>query len=140
MRYLLNSREAEVLQQLDLDYAHMFYRNPAEDMDLYYHLGDSARWRCWSAVSQKIPTFRKSSGKTLHRATMTCMSGADKLAALGWPVTKEAAESMGTSPLPCRDAKRASELAGNAMHLTNASIVMLTGLACFDPLKGGCRT
>ena len=70
----------------------------------------------------------------MHRASLTIMSGADKLAALGWPVTACQAESMGCTPLACKDAKRSSAVAGNAMHLNNAAIVLLVGLVCFRPL------
>ena len=64
---------------------------------------------------------------------MLPMAGIDKLAALGWPVTPQTAQNMGTLPLPCRDTKRAAAVAGNAMHLGNAGVVLLTALACFGP-------
>ncbi|CAE7660258.1 unnamed protein product, partial [Symbiodinium necroappetens] len=134
MRYLLTPREEETLRSLDTSYIERFGRHPASDADLFYCLGDNASFsKTWSAVSGKLPTFRRSGGVMLQRSTETVMSGCDKLAALGWPVTPEQALNMGCSQMPCRDPRRADQVAGNAMHLSNAALILLLGLACFGP-------
>ena len=66
-----------------------------------------------------------------QRSTGRVMTSTDKLTALGWPTTKEVASSMRTSVLGTVDPKRAELMAGNAMHLSNVSIVVLVGMVCF---------
>ncbi|CAE7614277.1 unnamed protein product [Symbiodinium sp. CCMP2592] len=119
--WLLNEREKFLVHQLDLDYVHMFQKHPGTDDDLVYFLGDRyEHTRTWSATSRRNPTYRRNSGFYLHRASLRIMTPCDKLASMGWPVTAEAAEAMGTKPLPVMDAERSASLVGNAMHLTQA--------------------
>lgn len=129
--YLLNERERQLVRQLDLDYAHKFQQDPATNENLIYFLGDRYEFsRTWSAVSNSIPTYRTNTGKYLARSRMV-LSTVDKLASLGWPVSHEAARELGTTVFPALDVKRADVLAGNSMHLTCASVVLLLGLCCF---------
>ena len=65
------------------------------------------------------------------------MTPCDKLASMGWPVTEEAAEAMGTRPLPVVDVERSASLVGNAMHLTQIAVILLLGLSCFGRLEHG---
>ena len=132
--YLLNEREQHLVRQLDLDYQSRFSRDPTTDPDLFYFMGDRYEFaRTWSAVSRKIPTYRKNGALILQQSTMRFMTGMDKLASLGWPVTDTMALHMGTSTIPAVDSKRAITLAGNAMHLSNASTILLLALVCFGP-------
>ena len=68
---------------------------------------------------------------------MKAMTPQDKLSSLGWPVTSGTARQMGVSPMPSLDAKRAAHMAGNSMHLSVASIVLLVGMACYTPVHKG---
>ena len=58
------------------------------------------------------------------------------MASLGWPVAHELGSHMGTDKaVPILDAARAPFLAGNAMHLSNVSLILLVGLLAFKPTK-----
>lgn len=132
MWYLLNPREQHVVRCLDLDYCKRFKKDPKSDLDLVYFVGDRVEWsRTWSAVSGAIPTYRKNPAKYVFRSEMVFLTQAEKLASLGWPVTVECAEAMGTSVFPHLDPKRGDLMVGNSMHLSCAGVVLMLGLTCF---------
>ncbi|CAJ1446413.1 unnamed protein product [Effrenium voratum] len=136
VEYLLNERELLLVRQLDFAYISKFHRHPALDPGLVYFLGDNASFsRTWSASSRALPTFRKNTGKYLFRRGMKFLTGQEKLAALGWPVNQGLAEEMMTTVMPSIDPTRSHFLAGNSMHLTNATVVLMVGLSCFGPVK-----
>ncbi|CAE7437789.1 unnamed protein product, partial [Symbiodinium microadriaticum] len=124
--YLLNEREQLLVEQLDRDYLARYQRLPASDPDLVYFLGDRYEFsRTWSAPSNSLPTFRRNTGKFLHRQSLTFLCPQDKLAALGWPMTLGTANEMGTTPFPALDPHRADEMAGNSMfHLRSTAAVL----------------
>ena len=130
-------REIGVMRDLDEKFQRERGCPPTENDDLIYYLGDNPSWAAtWSAKSGKIPTYRRSSGLYLHRKSMKFLSGQDKMASLGWPVTSDLASHMGTNKaVPILDAARAHFLAGNAMHLSNVSLVLLVGLLAFKPTQ-----
>ena len=131
---LLTERERLLIHQLDVEYRRRYNRDPAQDDNLFYFLGDRFEFSfTWTAASNSLPTFRKNPAKFLHRASGTCLSSQEKLASLGWPVTSETAQAMGTVPLPSLDAERADRMAGNSMHLTCAAKALLIGMCCFGP-------
>jgi hypothetical protein len=126
-----------VVATLDDEYLRRFGTDPADDRDLLYFVGDNPSYSMtWSAVSGRVPTYRRNSGKYVHRQTMTWLTAVDKLASLGWPVTPEVAEAMGVPIVPVTDNARADVMAGNAMHFTNSAVVLLVGLACFGKHPG----
>ena len=136
--YLLNDREKQLVRQLDMDYFLRWGQDPASDPNLCYFLGDRYEFsRTWSAISRAIPTYRKNTGKFIFRQKMVFLSQKDKLASLGWPVSSECAEAMGTAPLPALDPARADIMAGNSMHFTCAAVVLLLGLTCFAHKEAG---
>lgn len=99
---------------------------------LYTFLGDNPSYsRTWSAFSGKLPCFRRNTGFYVERTTGRVLTPTDKITALGWPTTSEAARNMLTTVLPTLDEKRSGLMAGNAMLLGNCAIVMLVGLCCF---------
>ena len=59
------------------------------------------------------------------------MTPVDKLAALGFPVTRGCADILQVPPLPVLDPLRADAICGNSMHFANSSVVMLLALPCF---------
>lgn len=127
-------RELQVVRDLDDRYRREVGESPEHSENLVYYLGDNASWSAtWSAKSQKIPTYRRSSGLFYHRQTGKFLTGQDKLASLGWPVTQQVAENMLTKCMPSLDPARSHFLAGNAMHLSNVTMVLLLGLSVFKP-------
>ncbi|CAL1164716.1 unnamed protein product, partial [Cladocopium goreaui] len=69
-----------------------------------WHAGDRVEYSLtWSAHSGRIPTFRKTSAKFVHRQSMKLLTGQDKLGALAWPVTKSVASNLGTTVMPSID-------------------------------------
>ena len=127
---ILNSRERELVAGLDSAYFNKFHKRPT-DPNLVYFLGDSLEWKSWSATSGKLPTFRRQSGLYLQRAKAKLLTPYDKLAAFGWPTSKEAAEALGVNIFPCLDLNRADSHTGNGMHLGNCGIAILVGISCF---------
>ena len=61
------------------------------------------------------------------------LTGREKLLTLAFPCTKEVAGAMGVPELPCKDAKRCSLIAGNAMNFSNVAIIQMVALSCFKP-------
>jgi hypothetical protein len=134
LTYLLNGREQECIEILDSEYAARFSKDPGENDDLVYFLGDNAAARkVWSAVSGKLPTFRTNNGKYWMRKRKRWLCPREKLAALGWPVTPDVASAMGVPMVPVRDAKRAESIAGNCMHLSTSTVILFVALSCFGP-------
>ncbi|CAE8602347.1 unnamed protein product [Polarella glacialis] len=109
-----------------------FRRDPNKDKNLFLYLGDNVSNRLtWSAVSKRIPTLRMSGGKTWHVMSRRWLTGREKLASLGFPVTASAADSMGVPELPVRDTKRASAISGNCMHFSTVAVVQFVALVCY---------
>ena len=131
MRHLLNKREKGVARALDLKYTERFNARPKEDKDLIYHLGDSAKRMCWSAVSGKLPTLRMAGGILWVVRQNRILTAREKLASLGFPVTPDVANVMGVPELPLADVRRAAEVAGNAMHWGTVGVVQMVALSCF---------
>ncbi len=129
---VLTERERDLVAQLDISYQMKYAKRAETDPTLIYYLGDRFEYsRTWSAHSGRIPTFRTGGSRFLHRQSLCFLTGKDKLSALGWPVRADIAAQMGCKVLPSMDSKRAHFLAGNSMHLTVSSIVLLLGLVCF---------
>ena len=121
------------MQQLDVAYFQKYGRAAEQDGELVYYLGDRFEWsRTWSAHSGRIPCYRHSCGKYLHRASMQLLTGQEKLCSMGWPITPEVAREMGCAELPSLDPQRSHFLAGNSMHVGNMSVILLIALSCFS--------
>lgn len=59
------------------------------------------------------------------------LTGREKLASLGFPVTPAISRSLHVRELPLKDTKRCSMVAGNCMHLTTVGLIQLVALASF---------
>ena len=130
--FMLNDRELGVVKQYDSAYRKRYKTDPGNDKELIYFLGDNPSYSLtWSAHSKRIPCFRRNKGFYLKRSSWTIMTPGEKLTALGWPTLPELAKKMLCTPLQTLDSKRGELMAGNAMHLGNAAIVLAIGLACF---------
>jgi len=116
---------------MDAEFMLRHRERPDAFPDLFYFMGDRVEWALtWTASSGVLPCFRKNGGKYIQRSSMKAMTPQEKLAALGWPVTTGTAKEMGVTPMPTLDARRSAHMAGNSMHVTVASIVLLVGLCC----------
>ncbi|CAE7561236.1 unnamed protein product, partial [Symbiodinium sp. KB8] len=134
--YYLTAREQDSRNILDCKYRQQFKREPGADGNLVYHLGDNATWNTsWSAVSGALPTFRlgASSAKYWLPRYRRWLTSREKLVAMGFPVTPETAEALGTPTVFATDVKRAADILGNCMHFTTAGIMQLIALSCFGP-------
>jgi hypothetical protein len=130
--YLLTDREKKGVRDYGKAYKKRFKRKPELDKNLFVYLGDNPTNRLtWSAVSKKIPTLRMSGGKMWNMKARRWLTGREKLSSLGFPVTDDVASTMGVPPLPVRDTKRASSVAGNAMNFSSVAIMQLISLVCF---------
>ena len=133
MFWALTAREAAVAAALDEKYRERYGQDPAQDPNLIYHLGDSTRYCNWSGCSGRLPTLRKSSGIMWSPCLQRAMTSREKLASLGFPVTRETAGAMQVPQLPVLDVARASKVAGNCMHWTAVGVAQLVALCCFAP-------
>ncbi len=122
------------MEQCDTVFRQRFRQEPDSVESLFYFLGDRFEWAItWSGVSKRLPCFRKNQAKYLHRPSMRFLSGQEKLCALGWPVNRPIANSMLTTPMPSVEGARSDFLAGNSMHVSNASVCLLLALVCWGP-------
>ena len=110
-------------------------RRPEDDSNLWVYLGDSAAYKTWSAVSGRLPTYRRSSGLLWSPHYRRWLTGREKLASLGFPVTPAVAMAMGAPMLGVKDTKRAALVAGNAMALSTVGVVELVALCCYRRLS-----
>ena len=131
LKYLLTKREKEVLQKLKKDYKKRYGEDPEKDPDLVIYLGDSAERRSWSAASGRIPTLRMSGGLMWGVQLSRFLTGREKLASLGIPVTSKIARKMRVKELPLTDIKRCSKIAGNCMHWSSIGVIQLIALVSF---------
>lgn len=131
LKYLLTKREKEVLQKLKKDYKKRYGEDPEKDPDLVIYLGDSAERRSWSAASGRIPTLRMSGGLMWGVQLSRFLTGREKLATLGFPVTSKIARKMRVKVLPLTDIKRCSKIAGNCMHWSSIGVIQLIALVSF---------
>lgn len=133
MDYLLTDRELFLVYQLDLVFAQRFKELPMNDENIFYFLGDRFEHSLTWSAHGRIPCYRKNPARYLHRQSMRFLTGRDKLASLGWPVTDQLATNLLTTKTPSIENDRSDFLAGNSMHLANASTILLIGLCCFSP-------
>lgn len=130
LTYLLNEREKKTLDAACAQYRKRFSKDPFEDQNLAIFLGDSHTYGItWSAVSNRIPTFRLNTGMMFFPFYRRWMCSSEKLAAFGFPI-RDVATTMGCPPLLIRDWKRANQLAGNCMVLPCIAIVQMVALSC----------
>lgn len=82
-------------------YRKRFHSDPLADANLVINLSDNAKtFLSWSAVSGALPTFRTNSKRFFFVSRQQWMTPKDRLAALGLPVTPQAALAMGVPILP----------------------------------------
>ena len=137
LRSLLLKREQDALNYYEDMYLARFQRPAAMDRNLMVYLGDNPWSRpCWSACSGAIPTLRvgSRSGKMWIPALRRWLVSREKLAAMGWPITRQAAQAMMCPEVPVRDIMRSAQLAGAAMHFNTVALAQMLALSCFGPL------
>ena len=97
-----------------------------------FYLGDNPEnRRTWSAHSGKLPTFRVGRGLHWSASARRWLVAREKLAALGFPCDSASAAAMGVPEIPIKCTKRASAVAGNAMHFGSVAVAQLVTLCCF---------
>ncbi|CAE7902010.1 unnamed protein product [Symbiodinium necroappetens] len=137
LAYLLSERELSTKQGLDFRYVERYGALPSSNPELVYYLGDTAEYCTWSAVSSAIPTYRRNKHAKYWLPSMQrWMTAKERLVSMGFPCTKELAESMSVPALGATDVARAGDLLGNAMHFTTCGIMQLIALSCFGPPEG----
>ena len=120
-----------MIKDLNKEYRKRWKRNPQQDKNLIYYLGDNASRKCWSGTSGKNPTLRMAGGLMWNVSKSRIMTGKEKLLSLGFPVNLSTAESMKVPLLPCKDVKRCGSIAGNAMNWNSIAVVQLVALVSF---------
>lgn len=135
LRYLLNEREETCRQQLDTKYMQRYNVFPCANDNLVYFLGDSAQYCTWSAVSNKIPTYRCNARTAVYwlPSQRRWLTSKERLCSMGFPCTPEVANAMQVPLLGATDIQRAADLCGNGMHFSTCAIMQLIALSCFGP-------
>jgi hypothetical protein len=96
---------------------------------LAYNLGDSGTTRAtWTAVSTRLPTFRRNFQLYYFPAFRRWMTPRERLCAMGIPVFHDLAEAAGADTI-FLDADASNQFAGNAMHFPNIALVVVAFLA-----------
>ena len=124
---LLNDREVASKDEYNRIH-HARYARPSGPDDVW-NLGDNAWSRCnWSEVSGRIPTYRLHNQLYWYPAVRRPMTIMEKVATLAWPVypAMMVDPSMGRV-MPSRE--EAAHMLGNAWHLANGTVAMMTALA-----------
>ena len=95
-----------------------------------WNLGDNpTNCQNWSCSTGRIPTFRLASGSSLfwYPAAQRPLTTLEKLACMSWPVYGHLASQDMQVIVPSR--QEARHMLGNARHLGNGSMVLLSALA-----------
>ncbi|CAK9031406.1 Uncharacterized protein SCF082_LOCUS19629 [Durusdinium trenchii] len=133
LTYLLSTRELMALDQYEQEYFNRIGVPATLDEDLIVFLGDNPGYSLTWSLNGKIPCYRVNAKSGLHWSPrfQRFLTSKEKLATLGWPVTPEICTSMRAPIIPTLDVKRASDLAGNGMHLSNVGTAQILALTCF---------
>lgn len=134
-KYLLTNRERHAETVLRAIYKKRYRVRAESNPNLFLYLGDNPDRRTWSACSGRLPTLRMAGGLVWNVTQKRWLTGREKLASLGFPVTPETSSAMGVPPLPVKDVKRAGAIAGNAMCFATVGVVQLIALACYKKLN-----
>lgn len=132
---VLRTRELETVKELDRKYYYKFGKEAASNRCLAYFLGDSAAYCSWSAVSQRLPTYRMNSRCGLYwlPAHGRWLTSKEKLLSMGFPVTHEQCRALRCQSLGSRDMDRTSDVLGNCFHFQVAGVMQMVALSCFGP-------
>lgn len=135
LTYLLTQREKETAAALNARFQEQFGRNAELEPALVYHLGDSATFGSWSAVSGRIPTYRVGAKSSVYWLPhyKRFLTAKEKLISMGWPSVPEIASSMHVPLFGASDPRRAGDLLGNAMHMQICGLMQLLALVSFSP-------
>jgi hypothetical protein len=75
-------------------YKTRFKKDPMKDPNLIVYLGDNfAARKTWSAISGRLPTMRMSGGKLWSISRRRWLTGREKMASLGFPVSEATANA-----------------------------------------------
>ena len=133
LRYLLTERERDALSDYEMEYFRKYGRLARTDANLLVYLGDNPAYSLTWSANGRVPTFRRNPGLLWSPKYCRWLTARERLVSMGWPVHSTISESMGVRSIPATDIKRASDLAGNAMHFLNAGVQQLVALSCFGP-------
>ena len=132
--FLLNQREQNCVKVLKAMYEKKTGKDPCKNKDLFFFLGDNPGNRLTWSFHGRLPTLRHNKALLWSPVWNRWMTGREKLATLGFPVTDSVARAMGVPSLPVKDTHRAAMIAGNAMNWNSVGIVQLVALCCHKKL------
>ena len=137
--YLLTKREKKALADYELEYWRRTGCSAVTDEDMFVFLGDDPTYSLTWSFNGRLPTYRMNSRSAL---LWSCkckrwLTGKERLCSLGWPVLQPVASAMSCPMIPALDVKRASDLAGNSMHMLNTGVMQLLALCCVGPSESG---
>jgi len=132
LTFLLNPREIEALTIYNLKYVARFGREPHEDPNCAFYLGDNPETHTtWSCASGRLPTMRTGTSHfTWIPNRKRWITSKEFAAAMGFPVYPQLARAMNV-PLLELDTTEARSFLGNSMHAANLGLIVLVTLVCF---------
>ena len=131
---LLNARERAVVAWCDDEYWQKFRRDPRDDPDLFYFLGDNP-WarRCFSAQGV-LPTLRTNAGLLWSPCRARWMTARERMACVGCPVCPDLAEAAGVPEWRPPPGVPVNQLVGNATHAAVVTLALVLALSCTRPV------
>jgi len=135
-RALLNKSEKLHLKLYEQKWRLSFDEDAKDNPNAVFLLGDNPLTYCtWTrgmaSSNGQLPAFKKSAGKLWIASKERWMTPREKLAALGYPVYEMMAEAARCDLLQI-DSPDLHAQAGNAWHISNAGMIMVVALACFE--------
>eukprot|EP00746_Dinoflagellata_sp_MGD_P070862 gnl/MRDRNA2_/MRDRNA2_28949_c0_seq1.p1 gnl/MRDRNA2_/MRDRNA2_28949_c0~~gnl/MRDRNA2_/MRDRNA2_28949_c0_seq1.p1 ORF type:complete len:478 (+),score=109.27 gnl/MRDRNA2_/MRDRNA2_28949_c0_seq1:84-1517(+) len=130
--YLLLQREKTALRDFTKMWKEKYpeKKDPSEDPNCIFHIGDNPLKRLvWSATGT-IPTFRRGGGLYWMPYYRRWILPKERLALMGFPIYPALAKASGVDVMKVENMKQAKMMAGNAMHLPNAGAILAVTLAC----------
>ena len=128
---MLLDREQNAIEETRKRYKKLFKKDATTDEDLFVYLADSQTVKVtWSAISNRVPTFRTQSAKMWHMQSNVWLSSRGKLASLGFPVTPGTALAMEVPIVAVSDTIRAAKIAGNSFQFGAIGVMQFVALVC----------
>ena len=127
---VLNDRERSALEVYRAQYRQRCAGLPEHNPDLFVFLGDNPWARLTWSLSGALPTLRTNAGFLWSPYAGRWLTCKERLAVMGYPVYEDLAATLGVPLWRPPDGIPLRKLAGNAMHVSCISVVLLVALGC----------
>lgn len=141
--YILLKREKKAAKDFDKRWKRQHSEHGKNNLGCWFHLGDNPIKRVVQSTKTGVwPTFRRGGGIMWSPGLRRWITPRERLAAMGFPAYRHLEQALGvTFRLALQEASSGSlrQMAGNAMHLANAGLVLLAALGTVRLVVPGGR-